>query len=65
MKLDKKKVVLVMAKHKKDRSDIRSAGVGISTWGKALRGQDVRPKTAGRIADALGVDVVEIIADEG
>ena len=64
MKLDRKKVTLVMAQKKKDRGDIRSAGVGTSTWGNAIKGKDIRPKTAGRIADALGVDVTEILEEE-
>jgi len=65
MKIDKKKTQMAMARNRKDRGDIVRHGIGTQTWCNALNGKDVRPKTVGRIADALGVDVLEIIADEG
>ena len=64
MKLDRKKVTLVMARNRKDRGDVVRYGVGVQTWANAIKGKDIRPKTAGRIADALGVDVTEILVEE-
>jgi hypothetical protein len=64
MKISRRKLELVMARQKKGRLDVRAAGIGCQTWKNAQNGANMLPRTVGRIADALGVDVLEIIADE-
>ena len=53
-----------MARQKKSRLDVRATGIGCQTWKKAQNGMNMLPRTVGRIADALGVDVTEILEEE-
>ena len=64
MKIDRKKLELVLARQKKGRRDVRAAGIACQTWKNAQSGANMLPRTVGRIADALGVDVMEIIEEE-
>lgn len=62
MHLDMKKVKLIMARKKLSVSDIASkCGVTKQRISCIFNNLNVTPKTAGRIADALEVDVTEII----
>lgn len=64
MKIDVKKLDLALAKRCMNLSDMR-AGSSPQTLKRIRRGEEVKPATAGRIARALGVDVSEIIKQEG
>ncbi|MBD5101931.1 MAG: helix-turn-helix domain-containing protein [Subdoligranulum sp.] len=64
MKIDAKKLDLALAKRCMNLSDLRE-GSSQQTLKRIRRGEEVKPATAGRIARALGVDVSEIIKQEG
>lgn len=61
MKLNKQKYEIARARTCKGFKDIVSAGVPKGTLCRAIGGDDVRPETLGKIAQALDVDVTEII----
>jgi len=61
MKLNKQKYALALARACKGFKDIVAAGVPRGTLCRAMNDEDMRPETIGRIAKAIGVDVVEII----
>lgn len=62
MRLDASKIDMILARQCKSLTEMR-----VSTSPKTLRrireGEDVRPKTAGKIARFLGVDIAEIIRE--
>lgn len=60
MKISKTKLELAKARACMSTEDMIKAGIPKGTLNNACRG-DVSPKTAGRIAKILGVDVTEII----
>lgn len=65
MKLDRKKIDLVMARKKMSVSGLAEAyGVSRTRLNVILNSRKVTPICAGRVADALGVDVVDVLADE-
>ena len=64
MKLDRRKYELARARACMGQKDLVAAGIPKGTLCRALGGGDMRPETAGRIAEALGVDVTEIIETE-
>lgn len=65
MKLDKKKVEIAMARACMSYTELsEAAGIGPKNLRTTLGKSDSRPVTVGRIARALGVDVLEILADE-
>lgn len=43
----------------------KRSGVSRSAFDSAMHGKNVRPSTAGRIAAALAVDVLELVREEG
>ena len=59
--MDKQKYELARARACKGFKDIISAGVPKGTLCRVIGGEDVRPETIGKIAKALGVDVLDII----
>lgn len=63
MKIDTNKLEVAMARACMNTADLqKKAGIPRSTVDNAMsRNKGVRPATAGRIAKALGIDVVEII----
>lgn len=64
MRLDRKKINLYMARNKVTVSDIAKKCGKSSQWtSKVLNSENPMPKTVGIIADALDVDVAEIIED--
>lgn len=66
MKADKEKVKLAMARACISLNDLTIASeMPRSTVNNVIYGRNVRPDTIGRIAKALGVDVTEIIEQEG
>ena len=64
MKVDKRKLDIAMARAQLNRGDLaKKAGVPIPTLCNVMQRKTCRPATIGKIADALGVDVTEIIED--
>lgn len=62
MKIDPKKLELCLARECKSLSDLRD-GTSPQTLQRIRAGEGVKPRTAGRIAKALGVDVTDILED--
>ena len=60
MKLNRDKFDLAMAKGKITYSQLVKA-VSVGSVNRARQGADIKPATAGKIADALGVDVEELL----
>lgn len=60
MRVDPKKLELYLAKACMSESDLRT-GTSPQTLLKIRKGMEVKPKTVGKIAIALGVDVIDII----
>ena len=64
MKINRRKLEIAMARAKFNRDDLaRKAEMSIPTIQNVLARRSCKPATAGRIADALGVDVTEILED--
>ena len=61
MKLNKEKFNLAKARTCKGTKELEAAGIPRGTLCTAISGKNVRPETIGKIANALGVDVTEII----
>lgn len=62
MKIDTKKLNLLLACQCKSLSDLRD-GASPNTLKRIRHGEEVMPKTVGRIAHALGVDPADIIEE--
>ena len=60
MRINPKKLELFLAKACMSERDLRS-GTSPQTLLRIRKGMEVKPKTAGKIAKTLGVDVTEII----
>ena len=63
MKLNRQKYMIARARACMGQKDLEMTGISKGTLRRALR-EGVRPETAGKIANALGVDVTEIIEIE-
>ena len=63
MKIDRQKYMIARARACMGQKDLEAAGIPKGTLCRALR-DGVRPETVGKIANALGVDVTEIIETE-
>ena len=63
MKINNQKLDMILARRCMSRCDLRDS-TSPQTLMRIKKGLDVKPKTAGRIARALGVDVTEIIEQE-
>lgn len=63
MKIDINKLNLVLARQCKSIADLRT-GTSPQTLQRIRHGGEVQPRTAGRIARALNVDVAEILEME-
>lgn len=64
MKVSKKKLEIAMARAKLNRNELaEKAGMPLPTICTAVKRGSCKPGTVGRIADALGVDVTEILED--
>jgi plasmid maintenance system antidote protein VapI len=62
MELDRKKIDICRARKKMGVVELAEAyGVSRARMNAILNQREVTPVTAGRLADALGVDVTEII----
>lgn len=66
MKISKSKLNIALARKQWNQRDLRdNAIVSAQTILNLNNGKSVMPATVGKIAAALGVDVTEIIEDEG
>lgn len=64
MKLDRNKINIAMARKKMTVVQLADAyGVSRSRMNVILNSQVITPICAGRVAEALGVDVAEILED--
>lgn len=64
MKISKKKLEIAMARAKLNRNELaEKAKMPLPTICTAVRRESCKPGTVGKIADALGVDVTEILED--
>lgn len=63
MKIDRKKLELCRARACMGAKEIEAKGFPKGTYCGIMRGRNVKPETAGRLAKILGVDVTEIIED--
>lgn len=62
MEIDKGKMLILMARMKINPNQVaEKAGISISTVSSVMQRGVCKPATAGRIAEALGVDVTEIL----
>lgn len=62
MKVDKKKLEVAMARAKLNRNTLANkAGIPVPTLSNVYNRGKCKPATVGRIADALGIDVTEIL----
>lgn len=62
IELDRKKIDICRARKKMSVADLAKAyGVSRARMNVILNQREVTPVSAGRLADALGVDVTEII----
>ena len=65
MIISKEKIQILLAREKVTASEFcENAGMSRNRFYAMLRQKGVTPKTAGKLADALGVDVTEIIETE-
>lgn len=65
MRIDKYKAKIARARSCKGAAELIEASELVqSTFNRAMRGMDIKPDTIGKIARALGVDVLDILADE-
>ena len=66
MRVEKKKLEIAMARAKLNRNTLaEKAGMPIPTLCNVYNTRGTcKPATAGRIAEALGIDVIDILADE-
>lgn len=65
MKANKRKLEIAMANACMDTKDLQVAtGMPRPTVNCVITGRNVRPGTIGKVAKALGVDVVEILEEE-
>jgi len=61
MKIDNRKLDLLLANQCKAITDLRSEGLSPQTLTRLRRGEEVKPKTVGKLALSLGVPVEDII----
>ena len=64
MKISKNKLNVALARKQWNQRDLRDNAV-VSSQTILNKGKEIMPATVGKIAAALGVDVTEIIEDEG
>jgi len=63
VKINNQKLDMILARRCMSRCDLRD-GTSPQTLMRIKKGLDVKPKTAGRIARALDVDIAEIVEQE-
>lgn len=63
MRIDNHKLDLLLARKRKSLRELRGEGVSPQTLTRIRRGEDVKPKTVGGVAAALGVDPADLIQE--
>lgn len=61
MKLDRNKFDIARARACMGQKDFEKVGIPRGTLCRAMSGRSLKPETLGKIAKALGVDVLEIM----
>lgn len=61
MKLDRNKFDIARARACMGKKDFEKVGIPKGTLCRAMSGRSLKPETLGKIAKALGVDVLEIM----
>ncbi len=65
MKIDARKLEIIMAKALMNPKEVsEKAGISYPVFKRAWNQESVKIATVGRIANALGIDVTEILAEE-
>lgn len=64
MKICKRSLALCLANLCMNPTDLRQKGISPQSVTRALKGENLTPKTVGRIAMALGVSVDSIVEKE-
>ena len=62
MRISKAKYELAMARACKERKDLIAAGIPVGTLAR-IYSSELKPVSVGRIAQAIGCDVTDIIED--
>lgn len=65
VKISNHKLDVILARRCMTRRDLRGIGASAQTMQRIGRGEEVLPRTAGRIAQALRVDVEDLLDQEG
>ena len=65
MKIDSRKLELILARRKKSLRELRCNGLSPQTLARIRREEDVKPKSIGILAEALGVDPAELLDEKG
>lgn len=63
MRINRQKYMIARARACMGQKELEAAGIPKGTLCRALQ-KDVKPETAGKIAKALGVDILDIIETE-
>ncbi len=63
MKVDNRKLDLLLARQQKSLRELRCDGVSPQTLTRIRRGEDVKPKTLGAVAAVLNVSPEDILAE--
>lgn len=64
MKIDPRKLDMLLAERCLSITDLRGKGLSPQTLTRVRRGEAVKPKTIGKLAQGLGVNVADIIKEE-
>lgn len=64
MKVDNARLDITLAKKCLSITELRCKGLSPQTLSRIRHGESVKPKTIGKLAQALGVDPAEIIKEE-
>lgn len=63
MRINRQKYMIARARACMGQKELEAAGIPKGTLCRALQ-KDIKPETAGKIAKALGVDILDIIETE-
>lgn len=64
MKIDAKKLEIILARQSKVMRDLRDGASSSRILARISRGEEVTPRAVKRIAEALGVPMTDILDDE-
>lgn len=62
MKIDQQKLDMMLARKCLNMSDLRN-GTSPQTLSRICKGEEIKPKTLGRIAKSLGCDPAELVEE--